>query len=108
MANDTTANFLFLNRGGLRFEEVALEPAVRRDASGGYQAGMGVACGDVDGDGRLDLAVTNYYGESTSLFTTSGEGCSPTIPPCPDWPAEATAWASSAASWTRTTTAGST
>jgi hypothetical protein len=33
-----------------------------------------VACGDLDGDGRLDLAVTNYYNESTSFFRNLGQG----------------------------------
>jgi hypothetical protein len=35
---------------------------------------MGVACGDLDGDGRPDLAVTNFYNESTSLFRNLGSG----------------------------------
>ena len=42
--------------------------------SGDFQAGMGVACGDLDGDGLLDLAVTNFYNESTSFFRNLGGG----------------------------------
>ncbi|WP_435011885.1 FG-GAP-like repeat-containing protein (plasmid) [Tundrisphaera lichenicola] len=75
VANDMTANFLYRNLGGLRFEEVGLASGAGASGEGGYQAGMGVACGDVDGDGRPDLAVTNFYGESTSLFQNVG-GCS--------------------------------
>ena len=44
------------------------------NAEGGYQAGMGVACGDLDGDGLPDLAVTNFYGESTTFFHNMGQG----------------------------------
>jgi hypothetical protein len=72
VANDMTANLLFHNLGGLRFEEVGVASGAGSSAEGGYQAGMGVACGDLDGDGRLDLAVTNFYGESTSLFHNFG------------------------------------
>jgi enediyne biosynthesis protein E4 len=74
VANDTTANFLFRNKGGLRFEEVGESAGVAGNAAGGYQAGMGVACGDLDGDGRLDLAVTNFYGESTTFYRNLGGG----------------------------------
>jgi tetratricopeptide (TPR) repeat protein len=74
VANDTTANYLFRNRGGMRFEEVGLESGVACNAGGAFQAGMGTACGDVDGDGRLDLLVTNFYGESTTYFRNLGEG----------------------------------
>jgi tetratricopeptide (TPR) repeat protein len=72
VANDGTANFLFLNKGGFRFEETALTSGVAGNASGGFQAGMGVACGDLDGDGRPDLMVTNFYGEGTTLYRNLG------------------------------------
>ena len=74
VANDGTANFLFRNLGGFRFEDVGHAAGVAANAQGGYQAGMGIACGDLDGDGLIDLAVTNFYGESTSLFHNLGQG----------------------------------
>jgi hypothetical protein len=58
----------------MRFEEVGHESGVAGNASGAYQSGMGVAAGDVDGDGRIDLCVTNFYGESTTFFRNLGGG----------------------------------
>ena len=74
VANDMSANYLFHNLGGFRFEESAAHSGASANSSGGFQAGMGVACGDLDGDGRPDLAVTNYYGESTTFFRNLGRG----------------------------------
>jgi tetratricopeptide (TPR) repeat protein len=74
VANDGTANYLFRNCGGFRFQESALDAGVAASDEGGYQAGMGIACGDVDRDGRIDLIVTNFYGESSTLFRNLGNG----------------------------------
>jgi hypothetical protein len=74
IANDGTANFLFHNRGGLQFEEIGLTAGVAGNAQGGFQAGMGVAAADLDGDGRPDLLVTNLYLEGTTLYHNLGQG----------------------------------
>ncbi|MGE3817967.1 MAG: FG-GAP-like repeat-containing protein [Isosphaeraceae bacterium] len=74
VANDTTANLAFFNQGGLTFREGGLEAGLAANASSGFLAGMGVAAGDLDGDGRPDLAVTNFYDESTTFYRNLGGG----------------------------------
>jgi len=83
VANDTTANYLWHNLGGLKFEEAGVSSGVACNAQGSFQAGMGTAIGDLDEDGLPDLLVTNFYGESTSFFKNMGQGmfadCTPAI-----------------------------
>ena len=74
VANDTTANYLWHNLGGMKFEEAGVPSGVACNAQGAFQAGMGTAVGDLDGDGLPDLTVTNFYGESTSFFKNMGKG----------------------------------
>jgi hypothetical protein len=74
VANDGTANFLFANKGGFRFEDTALTSGVTGGSDGGFLAGMGVAADDLDGDGRPDLVVTNLYGEGCTLHRNLGQG----------------------------------
>ena len=74
VANDMSANYLFHNLGGFRFEETGQISGAAVSADGLYKSGMGLACGDLDGDGALDLAVTNFFGESTTFFRNLGRG----------------------------------
>lgn len=74
VANDTTANLLLINDGRGRFAERGLASGAALNRIGEGEAGMGVAAGDVDGDGRLDLFVTNYYGETNTLYRNEGSG----------------------------------
>ena len=74
VANDGTACWLFENLGALRFREIGAASGVALDGQGGPLAGMGVALGDLDGDGRSDLVVGNILGRSTVVFRSVGAG----------------------------------
>lgn len=71
VANDTTENLLFENQGGFRFSETGLINGVAFGADGRASSGMGVACGDCNGDGYFDLVVTNFQHEPYDLFVGS-------------------------------------
>lgn len=68
VANDSVPNTLWRNLGGLRFEDVALETGFALNGDGSPQAGMGIDRGDVDGDGLLDVLVTNFSREPDTLY----------------------------------------
>ncbi len=72
VANDSVPNFLFHNEGGGRFSEIGLLAGVAVARDGKPRAGMGTEFADYNGDGRLDLVVTNHEFETTSLFRNDG------------------------------------
>jgi len=74
VANDTTPNFLYHNEQGKKFTEVALSAGVSVASDGMPRAGMGTDFGDFDGDGRLDVFVTNHEFEGHTLFRNLGGG----------------------------------
>jgi hypothetical protein len=68
VANDTMSNYLFINKGGGKFEEVGLAAGVAFSDAGKARSGMGVDAADYDGDGWQDLFVANIDREFFSLY----------------------------------------
>lgn len=68
VACDQTPSLLYHNRGNGTFEETGSAAGVAYSFDGRTQAGMGVAAGDYDGNGFLDLVKTNFSGELSSLY----------------------------------------
>ena len=74
VANDAVPDFLLLNRGGLRFEEVGVASGAAFDGDGRATASMGVVADDLDGDGLIDLYHTNFRNEPDTLLRNLGGG----------------------------------
>ncbi|RPH77035.1 MAG: CRTAC1 family protein, partial [Planctomycetaceae bacterium] len=72
VANDMTANFLFVNDGKGQFRESGILLGCAVDRNGAPQASMGVACGDYDGNGFLDLYCTHFQFDYNTLYQNLG------------------------------------
>ena len=75
IANDTAANFFLINEttrdGQLTFTDNALLAGLALDTDGFTNSCMGIAAGDANGDGLLDLFVTNFLDEANNFFVQS-------------------------------------
>jgi len=74
VANDSDANYLYRNEGDGTFRDIGMWSGAAFDAGGAAQAGMGVAAGDVNGDGHVDLFVTNFSEDFSTLYLGDGAG----------------------------------
>lgn len=74
VANDTTENFLYLNRGDGHFDEVGQPNGAAVDDAGRPTGSMGVDLADFDGDGLPDLWTANYEHEIFGLYRNLGHG----------------------------------
>jgi hypothetical protein len=68
VANDRMPNVLYRGHGDGTFEDVTLETGAGARDQRIARAGMGIALGDVDGDGRPDILVTNFAGEPDTVY----------------------------------------
>jgi len=77
VANDSTPSFLYIRSDPeiresetlpVHFEERGMEFGVAINGEGKATSAMGIAHGDYDRDGWIDLFVTNFYLEANTLF----------------------------------------
>lgn len=74
VASDMLPNLLFINERNGSFVERALAAGVAVGAEGRPYAGMGTDTADYDNDGHMDLFITNYANETSSLYRGTGDG----------------------------------
>ncbi len=73
VVNDSTPKQLYLNKGDGSFEEVGYPSGIALNENGREQAGMGLAVGDYDNDGRVDFHITNFSDDSNTLYRNDGD-----------------------------------
>jgi hypothetical protein len=74
VASDSTPSLLFMNQHGAGFREEGIERGVALSDDGMVQAGMGVAIGDYNLDGHLDIFKTHFEGDTNVLYQNDGSG----------------------------------
>jgi hypothetical protein len=73
VVNDSTPKQLYINKGDGTFEEVGYPSGIALNENGREQAGMGLAVGDYDNDGRVDFHITNFSDDSNVLYHNDGD-----------------------------------
>jgi hypothetical protein len=74
VACDSTPSWLFRNQHDGTFRQEGLERGVALSEDGLEQAGMGVAVGDYDLDGNLDIFKTHFSDDTNVLYRNDGKG----------------------------------
>jgi hypothetical protein len=74
VANDSTPNFLYLNRGDGTFEDVSYASGFALNENGRETASMGIAVGDYLNNGLLDLSITTFSDDYKPLYRNDGAG----------------------------------
>jgi enediyne biosynthesis protein E4 len=74
VANDSNPSALYVNQKDGTFKDAAVVAGCAYSQDGKPQAGMGVAVGDYDRNGTVDLFKTNFAGDTSTLYSNNGKG----------------------------------
>jgi len=74
VANDSNPNYLYKNKGDGTFEETGVPSGVAYSGDGKEMSSMGVAVGDYDHDGNMDIFITTFANDNYVLFHNDGAG----------------------------------
>ena len=74
VANDSSANYFYRNRHDGTFEELGYASGFSLSEEGRAQASMGIAIGDYNHDGKVDLFVTTFSDDYKPLYRNDGGG----------------------------------
>jgi hypothetical protein len=74
VSNDSGPNYFYRSRGDGTFEEVGATAGIAYNGEGAEQSNMGIAVGDYDNDGWVDLFVTTFASDNKTLFHNDGKG----------------------------------
>jgi hypothetical protein len=74
VACDSTPSLLYHNEKNGTFREVGLVSGVALNEDGQEQGGMGLAVGDYDDDGNVDIVKTNFTDDVPNLYHNNGDG----------------------------------
>jgi len=72
--NDSTPNYFYRNKGNGTFEEIGATAGIAYNGDGLEQSYMGLAIGDIDNDGWMDLFSTTFADDNFALFHNDGHG----------------------------------
>jgi enediyne biosynthesis protein E4 len=74
VANDSNPSALYINNKDGTFTDVGITAGCAYSQDGKPQAGMGIAIGDYDRNGTLDIFKTNFAGDTSTLYANTGQG----------------------------------
>ena len=74
VANDSTPNYLYMNKGDGTFDDASYMSGFALNGEGREVANMGLAVGDYENNGHLDIVSTVFSDDENVLFHNDGMG----------------------------------